>query len=98
MARQPKVSRLRLYHDVIAYFPIKGKTIIIIVLHPLGIFIGVDGEGGSDWSRGPHSRRWHNISVGGSLLTHLLFFIGVAEDDDLAVIGCPEKVAVEITE
>jgi hypothetical protein len=98
MARQPKVSQLRLYRAVIAYFPIKGKTIIIIILHPLEIFIGVGGDGGSGWSRGPHSRRWCNISIGGSLLTHLLFFIGVAEDDDLAVVGCPEKVAVEITE
>jgi hypothetical protein len=73
-----------------------GKTITIIILHPLGISIGIGGEG--DWSRGPHSKRWCSIGIDGSFLTHLLFFIGVAEDDDLAVAGRPETTAVEVTE
>jgi hypothetical protein len=31
------------------------------------------------------------------LLTHLLFFIGVAEDDDLVIAGQPEDTAIEVT-
>jgi hypothetical protein len=31
------------------------------------------------------------------LLTHLFFFIGVAEDDDLVIIGQPEDTVIEVT-
>jgi hypothetical protein len=49
--------------------------------------IGVVDGGG--WDRGPCSRRWRNFGISGLLLVHLLFFIGVIEDDDLAVAGRP---------
>jgi hypothetical protein len=29
---------------------------------------------------------------------HLLFFIGVAEDDDVAIVGRPKKLTVEVVE
>jgi hypothetical protein len=78
----------------IASFLIRGKFVTIIILHPLGIFIGVNGGGG--WDQGPRSRRWRSFGVGHILLVHLFFFIGVAEDDDVAVPGPPEDVAVEV--
>jgi hypothetical protein len=65
-------------------------------LHPIGHNIGVDGGGG--WSWGLHSRRWRDTSVGGILLTHLLFIIRVTEDDDVAVARRPKKTAVDVTE
>jgi hypothetical protein len=40
----------------------------------------------------------HNIGVSGGLLTRFLFFIGVAEDDHLAVAGRSEEVTVEVAE
>jgi hypothetical protein len=46
------------------------------------------------WSWGPHSRRWHNIGVGGILL----FFIRVTDDDDLVVAKRPKKTVAEVTE
>jgi hypothetical protein len=50
------------------------------------------------WGRRPCSRRWRSFGIGGLLLTHLLlFFIRVAEDDDLAVAGRPLEVMVEVT-
>jgi hypothetical protein len=76
--------------------PIGGATTTIIILHPLGCFIGVSG--GSGWGRDPSSRRRCDVGFGGFLLTHLLFFlIGVAEDDDLAVIRQPEYATVEVS-
>jgi hypothetical protein len=38
------------------------------------------------------------VAVGGGLLTHLLlfFFIGVAEDDDLAVVRQPKDITVDV--
>jgi hypothetical protein len=57
--------------------------------------IGVINRGG--WDQGPHSERWSSFGVGGILLTHLFFFIGVTEDDDFAIVGQPEDVAVEVT-
>jgi hypothetical protein len=38
-----------------------------------------------------------NFGVGGILLTHLFFLVGVAEDNDLTVAKRPEDVAVEVT-
>jgi hypothetical protein len=61
------------------YRPIKGFTLVGA--------IGIVGEG--SWGQGPCSRRWRSFGVGGLLLAHLLFYIGVAEDDDLAIIGRP---------
>jgi hypothetical protein len=71
-----------------------GKIITIIILHFPRVFIGVV-DGGS-FSRRLHSSRRHNIGVDGGLLTRLLFFIGVAEDDYLAVVGRSEEVVVEV--
>jgi hypothetical protein len=47
---------------------------------------------------GPGSRRWCDFSISGVFLAHLLFFIRVIEDDDIAVIGRTEKPKVEVTE
>jgi hypothetical protein len=74
--------------------PILGAIVITITLHPLGCFIGVSDRGG--WGRGLHSRRWLNFGIGGVLLTHLHFFIGVTEYDDLAVVGWPKNTMVEV--
>jgi hypothetical protein len=80
---------------VITSFPIKGKTITIIILHPLGIFIGISGRGG--WGRGPHNRRWCSFGVSSIPLVHLFLFVRVIEDDDdVAVIGRAEDVTVEV--
>jgi hypothetical protein len=80
----------------ITYLLIDGKTITIIVLRPLGIFIGVGNGGG--WSQGLHSSRRHGIGVDGSLLTRLLFFIRVTKDDHLAVVRRPKDVLIEVAE
>jgi hypothetical protein len=80
----------------IALCLIEGVIVITIIWHPLGCIISVGGGGG--WSRGLHRRRWHNIGIDGILLTHLLFFIEVVEDDDVSVTGRPKKTAVEVVE
>jgi hypothetical protein len=94
LVQQPKMNRLVSTAAAIASFPIRGKTITIIVLHPLGIFIGI-GDRGS-WSRGPCNRRWHNFGIDGILLVHFFFVVRVAEDDDVAIVGWPEDVTVEV--
>jgi hypothetical protein len=59
--------------------------------------IGVGGRGG--WGRGLHNRRWRSFSGDDVLLVHLLFFfVGVAEDDDLAVIERLKEPVVEVAE
>jgi hypothetical protein len=80
----------------IAYLPIEGKTIAIIVLHSLGVFISVGG--GGSWRWGLHSSRRRGIGVGDGFLMRLLFFIRVAEDNALAIARRPKNVAVEVTE
>jgi hypothetical protein len=91
LAQQRKASRLHLRRYCIIYLTIRGKTITILVLHPLGIFIGINNGGG--WSWGHYIRRWCNISIDGGLLTHLIFFfIGVTEDDDLPSLGGPRML------
>jgi hypothetical protein len=71
------------------YRPIRGITLI-------GVIGVVDG---GSWGQGPHSRGWYSFSVSDILLVHLLFFfIGVAEDDDLAVVGQPKDITVEVAE
>jgi hypothetical protein len=69
------------------------STITIIVLRPFGHIRGI-----GRWGRGVHSRRWSSFGVGGDLLTHLLFFIGVAEDDDVVIAGQPKEPTVEFAE
>jgi hypothetical protein len=65
-------------------------------LHPIGCII--DGGGGDGWGQGIHSKRWSSFGVSGDLLVHLLFFIGVTEEDDVAVPGRTKKLTVEFTE
>jgi hypothetical protein len=73
---------------------IRPLIITIIVFHPLrGI---IDNSGGS-WRRVDSSRSSHGFSAGHLLICCLLFFIGVIEDDDLAVTRRPEDVVVEVT-
>jgi hypothetical protein len=48
--------------------------------------------------QGVHSRRWRGFGVGGVLLMHLLFFIGVTEDDDVVITEWPKRTTVEIAE
>jgi hypothetical protein len=73
--------------------PIRGATVITTILHSLWCIISI-----GSWGRGLHSGRWRIFDVSGILLTHLLFFIGVVEDDDFAIIRCPKELAVEVTE
>jgi hypothetical protein len=65
-------------------------------LHPIGCFIGIGGGGGG--SQGVYNRRWSSLGVDGGVLVRLIFIIRITEDDDFAVAGRPEKVAVEVTE
>jgi hypothetical protein len=92
LVRQPKVSRLRLHRCCYHLFLDRWCD----HLAPPWVLIGV-GDRGS-WSRVPHRRRRHCIDVGIVLLTHLLFYIRVTEDDNLADAGLPEKTAVEVGE
>jgi hypothetical protein len=57
--------------------------------------VGVGGGGGGKVECSRSSRIFGTSSL---LLAHLLFFfIGVTEDNDLAIVGRPEYVAVEVT-
>jgi hypothetical protein len=62
-------------------------------LHPIECIIGRDS-----WGRGVHSRRWSNFGVTGDLLACLFFFIGVTEDDDVAITRRPKKLMIEFPE
>jgi hypothetical protein len=65
-------------------------------LHPIECFIGIgDGGGGN---RGVYSRRWSSLGVDGGVLVRLIFIIRITEDDDFAVAGQPENIAVEVAE
>jgi hypothetical protein len=57
-------------------------------LHPFERIGGGDG-----WGWGVHIRRWSSFDIDGVLLTHLLFFIGVAA---VIIIRQPKKPAVEV--
>jgi hypothetical protein len=69
------------------YHSIRGATLICVI----GVI-----DGGS-WGRRLHSRRWRSFGIGGTLLAHLFFFIGVDEDDDFVVTGRPKDTAVDVT-
>jgi hypothetical protein len=71
-------------------------TVITIIRHPVGCIIGIGDK--DSWGRRVCSRRWRNFGVGGVLLAHLLFFIGVVEDDDIAVVRRPKKTTVKVIE
>jgi hypothetical protein len=65
-------------------------------LHPIGCFIGIRCGGGG--IRGVCGRRWSSLDVDGGVLVRLIFIVGVTEDNDFAVAGRPEDVAVEVAE
>jgi hypothetical protein len=56
-------------------------------LDPIGCIIIVCG--GGRWSQGVHKRKWCDTDIDTVILTHLLFFLGVTDDDNIAVIGRP---------
>jgi hypothetical protein len=74
--------------------PIGGATVITIILHPVGCVIG-SGDGGG-WGWGVSNRRWHSFGISAVILVHLLFFIGVAEENHIVITGQPEKSTVEV--
>jgi hypothetical protein len=92
LARHPKMNQLHLHRCCLCQLLIGGVITTIIILQPRGCFISIGGGG-----RGPGSRRRRSFDVGGILLTHL-FFIGVTEDDDLAVARRPKDVTADVTE
>jgi hypothetical protein len=65
-------------------------------LHPIGCFVGIGCGGGG--IRGVYSRRWSSLDVGGGVLVRLIFVVRITEDNDFAIVGRPENVAVEVTE
>jgi hypothetical protein len=65
-------------------------------LHPIGCFVGI-GCGGGGICR-VYSRRWSSLGVGGGVLVRLIFVVRITEDNDFAIAGRPENVAVEVTE
>jgi hypothetical protein len=67
--------------------PIGCTVVTTIILHPIGSVIIVDVGGG--WSRGVPKRRWSDTDVSVVILTHLLLFLRVADDDDVAIIEQP---------
>jgi hypothetical protein len=65
-------------------------------LHPIRHIIGIGGA--NRRGRGVPNIRWSSFVGGGDLLVHLLFFIRVAEDNDITVAKWPKKFTVEFTE
>jgi hypothetical protein len=56
---------------------------------------GIIDVGGGGWGRVDCSTSSHIFDIGSLLLAHLLY-VGVTEDDDLAVAGRPQDRAVEL--
>jgi hypothetical protein len=52
----------------------------------------------SRWSQGVPWRKWHGTGIGVVILAHLLFFLKVANDDNITIVGRPKMTAVEVTE
>jgi hypothetical protein len=80
----------------IILYPIGGATAITTVWRPVRCIIGVGDEG--SWGRGVSSKRRCSFGIGAVILVHLLFFIGVTEDDHVAITGWPKKTTVALTE
>jgi hypothetical protein len=70
------------------------STITIIILLPFGCIVGIGGRDG--WGRGVQNRWWSSFGVNGVLLMHLLLFIRVAKNDDVAIAGQSKKPTVEV--
>jgi hypothetical protein len=71
-------------------------TVSIIIRHPIRCVVGIGCGGGG--IRGVCSRRWSSLGVDGDVLVRLILIVGVTEDNDFAIAGRPEDVAVEVTE
>jgi hypothetical protein len=72
------------------------STITMIILFSFGRIINTSGE--DSWGQGVHNRRRSSFDVDNVLLTHLLFFIRVIEDDDVAITERPKKPTGEVVE
>jgi hypothetical protein len=83
LARQAKANRLH-------------PPVSIIILHPIGCFVGIGCGGGG--IRGVCNRRWSSLGVEGGVLVRLIFIIRITEDNNFVVAGRPEDVAIEVTE
>jgi hypothetical protein len=73
-----------------------GGATTTITLHLVRFIIIVGG--GGDRSQGVPSRRRRGFDVRAVILAHLLFFLRVAEDDDVAIIRRPSKATIEVAE
>jgi hypothetical protein len=71
------------------------STITMTILFSFRRIIDAGGRG--SWGQRVHNRRWSSFGVNG-VLAHLLFFIRVIEDDDVAIVEQSKKPAVEVTE
>jgi hypothetical protein len=91
----PASYRHPFWHDILRTTCLIS-TITIIVVHPFRCVISIGS--GDGWGQGVHSGRWSDFSDDGVLLVHLLFFIRVANNDDIAIAGRPKKPAVEVIE
>jgi hypothetical protein len=74
--------------------PIRGATVITVILHLVGCVIG-SGNGGS-WGWGVSNRRWNGFGISAVVLVYLLFFIGVVEDNHIIITRQPEKSTLEV--
>jgi hypothetical protein len=74
------------WHDSLRHVGLVS-TIITIILHLMRY--AIIGSGGGRWSWGVPSRRRHCFGISAVILTHLLFYIGVIEDDDDVVTERP---------
>jgi hypothetical protein len=73
---------------------IERLIITIIIFHPLR---GIIGNDGGSWRWVDSSRSSREFGVDRLLIRRLLFFIGVIENDDLAITRRHEDVVVEVT-
>jgi hypothetical protein len=56
-------------------------------LHAIGYVI--IGGGGGGWSWGVPKRKWRGINVGAVIFMYILFFLGVADDNNVVVVTWP---------
>jgi hypothetical protein len=67
--------------------PIGCTAVTTIILHAIGYVIIGGGEGG--WSWGVPKRKWRGINVGAVIFMYILFFLGVADDNNVVVVTWP---------
>jgi hypothetical protein len=91
LAQQPKATQRLLRCRCCRQPPERGCDYHYYHFHPRRHIIGGGGSGRD------YIRSSRNIGAGSLLLAHLLFFfIGVAENDDLVIVGRPKDVTVEV--